>query len=174
MIKYEKKYEQRRTVPMDNKNCNLLRLENQLCFPLYAASREVIKLYKPYLDLLDLTYTQYIAMLLLWEYGSMTVKEIGDHLFLDSGTLTPLLKKLEAKGVISRTRSQKDERNLDVALTDAGRALQDKALSIPLSMGQYNPLSLEETVTLYNLLYKMLGREGVNRPDWAFLEKNED
>ena len=159
---------------MDNKNCNLLRLENQLCFPLYAASREVIKLYKPYLDLLDLTYTQYIAMLLLWEYGSMTVKEIGDHLFLDSGTLTPLLKKLEAKGVISRTRSQKDERNLDVALTDAGRALQDKALSIPLSMGQYNPLSLEETVTLYNLLYKMLGREGVNRPDWAFLEKNED
>ena len=159
---------------MDNKNCNLLRLENQLCFPLYAASREVIKLYKPYLDLLDLTYTQYIAMLLLWEYGSMTVKEIGDHLFLDSGTLTPLLKKLEAKGVISRTRSQKDERNLDVALTDAGRALQDKALSIPLSMGQYNPLSLEETVTLYNLLYKMLGREGVNQPDWAFLEKNED
>ena len=159
---------------MDNKKCNLLRLENQLCFPLYAASREVIKLYKPYLDVLDLTYTQYIAMLLLWEYGSMTVKEIGDHLFLDSGTLTPLLKKLEAKGVISRTRSQKDERNLDVALTDAGRALQDKALSIPLSMGQYNPLSLEETVTLYNLLYKMLGREGVNQPDWAFLEKNED
>ena len=159
---------------MDNKNCNLLRLENQLCFPLYAASREVIKLYKPYLDLLDLTYTQYIAMLLLWEYGSMTVKEIGDHLFLDSGTLTPLLKKLEAKGVITRTRSQKDERNLDVALTDAGRALQDKALSIPLSMGQYNPLSLEETVTLYNLLYKMLGREGVNKPDWAFLEDKED
>ena len=158
---------------MDNKNCNLLRLENQLCFPLYAASREVIKLYKPYLDILDLTYTQYIAMLLLWEYGSMTVKEIGDHLFLDSGTLTPLLKKLEAKGVISRTRSQKDERNLDVALTDAGRALQDKALSIPLSMGQYNPLSLEETVTLYNLLYKMLGREGVNKPDWAFLEDKE-
>ena len=158
---------------MDNKNCNLLRLENQICFPLYAASREVIKLYKPYLDLLDLTYTQYIAMLLLWEYGSMTVKEIGDHLFLDSGTLTPLLKKLEAKGVITRTRSQKDERNLDVALTDAGRALQAKALSIPLSMGQYNPLSLEETVTLYNLLYKMLGREGVNKPDWAFLEDKE-
>ena len=159
---------------MDNKNCNLLRLENQLCFPLYAASREVIKLYKPYLDVLDLTYTQYIAMLLLWEYDSMTVKEIGDHLFLDSGTLTPLLKKLEAKGVITRTRSQKDERNLDVALTDAGKALQEKALGIPLSMGQYNPLSLEETVTLYNLLYKMLGREGVNQPDWAFLEKSED
>ena len=159
---------------MDNKNCNLLRLENQLCFPLYAASREVIKLYKPYLDVLDLTYTHYIAMLLLWEYDSMTVKEIGDHLFLDSGTLTPLLKKLEAKGVITRTRSQKDERNLDVALTDAGKALQEKALGIPLSMGQYNPLSLEETVTMYNLLYKMLGREGVNQPDWAFLEKSED
>ena len=151
----------------------VLLLENHLCFPLYACSRETIKLYKPYLSKLDLTYTQYIAMLLLWEYGSMTVKEIGDHLFLDSGTLTPLLKKLEAKGVITRTRSQKDERNLDVALTDAGRALQDKALSIPLSMGQYNPLSLEETVTLYNLLYKMLGREGANRPDWAFLEDKE-
>ena len=133
---------------MDNKNCNLLRLENQLCFPLYAASREVIKLYKPYLDLLDLTYTQYIAMLLLWEYGSMTVKEIGDHLFLDSGTLTPLLKKLEAKGVISRTRSQKDERNLDVALTDAGRALYLCNIFIPLGR-VYSEITLSSSITHY-------------------------
>jgi DNA-binding MarR family transcriptional regulator len=145
-------------------------LDNQLCFPLYAASREVIKLYKPYLDELDLTYTQYIAMLLLWEHETMTVKEIGDHLFLDSGTLTPLLKKLETKGVITRTRSQRDERNLNVSLTPEGEALREKALGIPKALGQYNPLSLEETVVLYRLLYKMLGRDGACDPEWAFLE----
>ena len=155
---------------MDSTNCKLLKLENQLCFPLYAASREVIKLYKPYLDELDLTYTQYIAMLLLWEHETMTVKEIGDYLFLDSGTLTPLLKKLEAKGIISRTRSLKDERNLNVSLTDDGRALQQKATTIPRELGKYNPLSLEETVTLYRLLYKMLGKDGAYQPDWAFLD----
>jgi hypothetical protein len=83
---------------MDDFTCDFLKLGNQLCFPLYAASREVIKQYKPFLDELDLTYTQYIAMMLLWEYKAMTVKEIGSHLYLDSGTLTPLLKKLEAKG----------------------------------------------------------------------------
>ena len=143
---------------MDNTNCKLLSLENQICFPLYAASREIIKLYKPYLDELDLTYTQYIAMLLLWEYDTLTVKEIGDHLFLDSGTLTPLLKKLEVKGVI----------------TDVGRALQSKAKDIPRELGKYNPLSLEETVTLYRLLYKLLGREGSSQPDWAFLECDKD
>ena len=159
---------------MDSTKCKLLSLENQICFPLYAASREIIKLYKPYLDELDLTYTQYIAMLLLWEYDTLTVKEIGDHLFLDSGTLTPLLKKLEVKGVITRTRSTKDERNLNVSLTDEGRALQSKAKGIPLELGKYNPLSLEETVTLYRLLYKLLGREGSPRPDWAFLECDND
>ena len=159
---------------MDNSKYDPLKLENQLCFPLYAASREVIKLYKPFLDELDLTYTQYIAMILLWEYGGMTVKEIGDHLFLDSGTLTPLLKKLEAKGVITRTRSTKDERNLDVALTEMGVALREKALRIPCSMGKCNPLSPEETVTLYGLLYKMLGREGEYQPEWAFLDQSAE
>ena len=155
---------------MDSTNCKLLRLENQLCFPLYAASREVIKLYKPYLDDLDLTYTQYIAMLLLWEHKTLTVKEMGDYLFLDSGTLTPMLKKLEVKGIITRTRSHKDERNLNVSVTPEGEELREKALGIPKAMGQYNPLSLEETVVLYNLLYKMLGREGSYSPEWAFLE----
>ena len=159
--------------PMDNLTFDPLKLENQLCFPLYAASREVIKLYKPYLDELDLTYTQYIAMLLLWENESMTVKEMGDCLFLDSGTLTPLLKKLEAKGMISRIRSTKDERNLIVTATKAGKALHDKALHIPLQMGKYNPLSLEETITLYRLLYKMLGRGEDYSPEWAFLEDKE-
>jgi DNA-binding MarR family transcriptional regulator len=158
---------------MDNLNFDPLKLENQLCFPLYAASREVIKLYKPFLDELDLTYTQYIAMLLLWENESMTVKEIGDCLFLDSGTLTPLLKKLEAKGMITRTRSTKDERNLNVTTTKAGKALHDKALHIPFEMSKYNPLSLEETITLYRLLYKMLGRDECYSPEWAFLEDKE-
>ena len=155
---------------MDNLNYDLLKLENQLCFPLYAASREVIKLYKPYLDDLNLTYTQYIAMILLWEHKTMTVKEMGDYLFLDSGTLTPLLKKLEAKGVITRTRSTKDERNLNITITPEGETLREHAIKIPIEMGKYNPLSLEETVTLYRLLYKMLGKEGSNAPEWAFLE----
>ena len=153
---------------MDN-NYDALKLENQLCFPLYAASREVIKVYKPFLDGLDLTYTQYIAMILLWEHNTLTVKEMGDHLFLDSGTLTPLLKKLEAKGLITRTRSTKDERNLNVSITDLGAALREKAVHIPCEVGRLNPLSLEETVSLYRLLYKLLGIEGMADPDWAFL-----
>jgi DNA-binding MarR family transcriptional regulator len=158
---------------MDTSNYDPLKLENQLCFPLYAASREVIKLYKPFLDELDLTYTQYIAMLLLWEHKTMTVKEMGDRLFLDSGTLTPLLKKLEAKGMITRARSTKDERNLNITATKAGKALHDKALHIPVEMGKYNPLSLEETIILYRLLYKMLGRDESYSPEWVFLEYKE-
>ena len=158
---------------MDTSNYDPLKLENQLCFPLYAASREVIKLYKPFLDELDLTYTQYIAMLLLWEHKTMTVKEMGDRLFLDSGTLTPLLKKLEAKGMITRARSTKDERNLNITVTKAGKALHDKALHIPVEMGKYNPLSLEETIILYRLLYKMLGRDESYSPEWVFLEYKE-
>lgn len=141
---------------MDNTNFDPIKLENQLCFPLYAASREVIKLYKPFLDELDLTYTQYIVMILLWEHGSMTVKEMGNRLYLDSGTLTPLLKKLEAKGVITRTRSQKDERNLNIALTAEGEAMQNCARHIPDAVAEYNPLSDEETMALYRILYKML------------------
>ena len=153
---------------MDTLRYDPLKLENQLCFPLYAASRETIKVYKPFLDVLDLTYTQYIAMILLWEHKTMTVKEMGDYLFLDSGTLTPLLKKLEAKGFITRTRSTKDERNLNVAITDSGEALREKALTIPCEVGKFNPLSPEETVTLYRLLYKLLGTEGSPNPEWAF------
>ena len=158
---------------MDTSNYDPLKLEDQLCFPLYAASREVIKLYKPFLDELDLTYTQYIAMLLLWEHKTMTVKEMGDRLFLDSGTLTPLLKKLEAKGMITRARSTKDERNLNITATKAGKALHDKALHIPVEMGKYNPLSLEETIILYRLLYKRLGRDESYSPEWVFLEYKE-
>ena len=154
---------------MDNMNENFLRLENQLCFPLYAAARETIKVYKPFLDELDLTYTQYIAMLLLWEHNTLTVKGMGDRLFLDSGTLTPLLKKLEAKGLITRTRSTMDERNLNVTITEQGAALREKAEHIPVDIGRANPLSREETVTLYHLLYKLLGIDGMPTPDWPFL-----
>ena len=152
---------------MDDSNKCTLRLKNQLCFPLYAASREVIKLYKPYLDELDLTYTQYIAMILLWEHKMLTVKEMGEHLFLDSGTLTPLLKKLEAKGYINRARSTKDERNLNVSITKEGEELEAKAAYVVREMGKYNPLSTEEAIELYQLLYKMLGKGENLLPDWA-------
>lgn len=145
-----------------------LSLKNQLCFPLYASSREVIKVYKPYMDALDLTYTQYIAMILLWEHKVLTVKELGEHLFLDSGTLTPLLKKLEAKGLVTRARSTKDERNLNVSITESGMAIREKALGIPQQIGQYNRLSQEESITLYKLLYKLLGHDEVEVPDWSF------
>ena len=139
------------------KKYDSLKLENQLCFPLYACSREVIKQYKPFLDELDLTYTQYIAMMVLWEHKSVTVKELGKYLFLDSGTLTPLLKKMEAKGLISRQRDQEDERSLIVSLTGEGEALKDRALEVPVKMAQCVRLSPEEAGELYRLLYKLLG-----------------
>ena len=133
-----------------------LKLKNQLCFPLYACSRETIKLYKPYLDELELTYTQYITMLVLWEDHALTVKELGERLYLDSGTLTPLLKKLEAKGLLTRQRSSTDERNLIVIITEGGEALKEKAAEVPIQMAKYVNLSCEESLTLYTLLYKML------------------
>ena len=141
---------------MDNNYEGLL-LKNQLCFPLYACARETIKLYKPFLDELDLTYTQYIAMLVLWEKKSVTVKELGNELFLDSGTLTPLLKKMEAKGLLLRRRSADDERSLIVSLTRQGEALRDRAVHIPVQMAQCVRLEPEEAAVLYRLLYKMLG-----------------
>lgn len=133
-----------------------LKLENQLCFPLYACARETIKLYKPYLDELGLTYTQYIAMMVLWEKQSVTVKELGEALYLDSGTLTPLLKKMEAKGLLSRRRSEQDERSLIVRLTEKGEALKERAISVPYHMAACVHLEPEEARELYRLLYKLL------------------
>ena len=133
-----------------------LKIENQLCFPLYACSREIIKRYKPFLDEIDLTYTQYIAMMVLWEQGSATVKELGTALYLDSGTLTPLLKKMEAKGLITRRRSEADERSLVVSLTESGEALKDKALEVPYRMASCVCLEPEEARELYRILYKLL------------------
>lgn len=139
-----------------DKNYDSLKIENQLCFPLYACSREIIKLYKPLLDQLDLTYTQYISMLVMWDKKSLNVKTMGDILYLDSGTLTPLLKKLESKGLVRRQRSSEDERNLIISITEKGMALREKALTIPESMAKCCPLSEDEAITLYGLLYKML------------------
>lgn len=133
-----------------------LKLENQLCFPLYAGAKEVIRRYKPFLDEIDLTYTQYIAMMILWEEECCNVKHIGQKLFLDSGTLTPLLKKLEKKGYINREKSKEDERNLDVRITDKGRKLRETALEIPEKMGRCICLSNEDMTNLYKILYKML------------------
>ena len=133
-----------------------LKLSNQLCFPLYACSREMIKLYKPWLDEIGLTYTQYITMMVLWEHNSMTVKELGQELFLDSGTLTPLLKKLEDKGLVSRRRSERDERNLIVTITEAGEDMKDRALHIPTEMAKCVNLPREEVYTLYRMLNQLL------------------
>ena len=133
-----------------------LLLKYQLCFPLYACARETIKLYKPHLDELGLTYTQYIAMMVLWEKKAVTVKELGAELYLDSGTLTPLLKKMEAKGLLTRRRSTDDERSLIVSLTPEGEALRERALQVPKEMVKYLQLKPEEGRTLYDLLYKLL------------------
>lgn len=134
-----------------------LKLENQLCFPLYACAKEIVRKYKPFLDELDLTYTQYIVMMILWDRKTTNVKELGKCLYLDSGTLTPLLKKLEAKSYITRHRSEEDERNLIVAVTDKGMELREQAVSVPARMGSCVNLTQEEAGTLYKLLYKVLG-----------------
>ena len=141
---------------MNDTKYDVLKLENQLCFPLYACSREIIKQYKPYLDEIDLTYTQYIAMMVLWEKKSLTVKEMGERLFLDSGTLTPMLKKMEAKGLLTRTRSTEDERNLIIAITDKGETLKEQAVSIPTKMAKCANLESEDAEALYRVLNKIL------------------
>lgn len=144
---------------MDEKNYDTLKLRNQVCFPLYAASRYIIKTYTPYLDELGLTYTQYIAMMVLWEEREITSKELGETLFLDSGTLTPLLKKLEEKGFLTRKRAPQDERNLLVTVTEKGMRLRERAVAVPQRMAKCVSLSPEEGAELYRLLYRILGEE---------------
>ncbi len=136
-----------------------LKLDNQLCFPLYAAAREVVKKYTPLLNKLDITYTQYITLMVLWEKHDLSVKELGQKLFLDSGTLTPLLKSLEKKGFVKRSRSTGDGRVLNVSLTKQGEELKNTALSVPQGMQGCIPLSPAEAFTLYSLLYKILGKD---------------
>lgn len=133
-----------------------LRLDEQVCFPLYAAAREIVKRYRQFLDKIGLTYTQYIVMLVVWEENSVSVKELGKRLHLDSGTLTPVLKSLETKGIVTRTRSREDERVLIVEVTDEGEALREKAVGIPIKVSPDVGLTVEESRTLYDLLYKLL------------------
>lgn len=136
-----------------------LKLENQLCFPLYACSREIIKKYRPYLEKIDLTYTQYITMMVFWEHKKISVKELGKKLFLDSGTLTPVLKSLEAKGFVTRYRSQEDERVLLVEITESGEALKERASEVPAKIGSCITLTPDEAKSLYGILYKLLGQQ---------------
>lgn len=133
-----------------------LKLENQLCFPLYACAKEVVRRYTPLLEPLGLTYTQYIAMLVMWEHKSITVKDLGKLLYLDSGTLTPMLKKMEKAGLLIRERSNDDERQVIVTITEVGEKLKEKAEEIPIKMAQCVTLDNEEAVQLYVLLYKLL------------------
>ena len=135
-----------------------LKLENQICFPLYACAREIIKAYKPYLDELDLTYTQYITMMVMWDHKELRVKEVGKYLYLDSGTLTPLLKRLAQKGYVTRRRSTEDERDLIVAITDSGEALKEKAAAAPERLAACVDLDPQKAQTLYTLLYEVIGK----------------
>ena len=143
---------------MDNEIYDGLKLNNQLCFPLYACAKEVVRRYKPYLSELDLTYTQYIAMMVLWEEKEINVKDLGEKLYLDSGTLTPLLKKLEAKGYINRERSKEDERSLIISITEKGDELRDNAIRIPQKVSACVNLDPKKAKALYSMLYELLDK----------------
>ena len=136
-----------------------LRLKNQLCFPLYAVSNLITRKYKPLLDKLDLTYTQYIVMMVLWEEGAVNEKFLCQALCLKSNTVTPLLKKLVDKGYIEKKKAESDERNLVITLTPKGAALQEQALCVPESMAKEFHLSAEEADSLYRILYNILDEE---------------
>ncbi len=139
---------------MDEFDC--LKLDNQLCFPLYACARSLVKKYNPYLAKIDLTYTQYITMMVFWEKGKCSAKELGDKLYLDSGTMTPVLKSLEKKGLIKRARSEADERLLMVEITAKGQALKTEAVKIPGQVAACVALEPEEAKGLYQTLHKLL------------------
>ena len=140
-----------------DKNYDMLKLENQLCFPLYACSREIVKKYHPHLESIGLTYTQYIVMMVMWDKKRLSVKKLGEKLYLDSGTLTPVLKSLESKGFVTRTRSSTDERVLIVEITDNGEALKESAAEIPPKIACCVTLTQEEAAELHRMLYKILG-----------------
>lgn len=137
---------------------NSIKLENQLCFPLYAAAREVIKLYKPVLDKYNLTYTQYLAMLALWEYEKLTVKQMGQKLYLDSGTLTPVLKKLEAMDLVLKYRDKEDDRVVIVELTDKARVMKEEIVDVPGEVACKVNLNKDEYLNLKSLLEILLNK----------------
>ena len=136
-----------------------MKLKNQLCFPLYAAARNVTNLYTPYLKPLGLTYTQYIAFLALWEKDGITVGELCDTLMLDNGTISPLLKKMQQAGYIQRTRSERDDRVVVITLTEAGKALQDQAKDVPMKVASCLALPPDKAQALYMLLYELLDNQ---------------
>ncbi len=149
------------TEPSDSKiKHNLLSLDNQVCFPLYSAANALIRAYRPFLEQLDLTYSQYLTMMVLWEHNGISVKDLGEKLHLDSGTLTPLLKRLESKGYVERQRSAKDERIRVLLLTESGFALKDQANSIPEKMACRFGLELEEMAMLKSLCLKVIKNFG--------------
>jgi len=133
-----------------------LKLDDQICFALYACSREVTKLYRPILEEFDLTYTQYVTLLALWERDRVTVKELGTRLYLDSGTLTPLLKKLESAGLVQRERDQQDERSVIITLTAAGRELEQKAQGIPCRLFEHSKVDVDQLRRLHGELHRLL------------------
>ena len=139
-----------------------MKLANQICFPLYAAARNVTGLYTPYLKPLGLTYTQYLVFLVLWEQDGVSVSRIGEKLMLDNGTLSPLLKKLEQEGYIERRRSVEDDRVVEIYLTEEGRALQEKAKDVPLRVAGCIDLPSEKAQQLYALLYELLENQKNN------------
>lgn len=143
-----------------DKNFDALKLSNQLCFPLYVCSKEIVKKYKPFLDEIGLTYTQYITMMAMWEHEELSVKELGELLFLDSGTLTPVLKTLEKKGLVSRRRSSEDERVLVVTLTEDGASLKERAVEVPYKMQGCASIDENDAADLYRILHKMMNDAG--------------
>lgn len=144
--------------PDESGNYDMLKLDNQLCFPLYACSRKVVSLYTPHLKELGITYTQYLVFLVLWEKDHISVGDLCQRLYLDTGTVTPLLKKMEKDGFISRVRKKEDERIVIVTLTDKGLSLRDRAATIPSKVGRKLPLEEKDALRLYELLYKVLGQ----------------
>ena len=138
---------------------------DRICFPLYASSKELVRRYKPYLDEIGLTYTQYITMVILWEKKSLNVKELGRSLYHDSGTLTPLLKKLEAKGLVSRERSKKDERCLNIQITQKGEELRAKAADIPNMLSRHVSFNEGEEDALHDMLYRILDSVSPRGPE---------
>lgn len=137
-------------------NDDILKLDNQLCFAIYACSKEITRLYRPFLDQFGLTYTQYITLLALWEKDDITVKELGERLYLDSGTLTPLLKKMEENRLLVRQRSSEDERKVIIKLTEKARELKKDILSVPSKILCSTGLSSEEAVELRESINKLL------------------
>ncbi len=151
-----------------------MKLANQICFPLYAAARNVTSLYTPYLKPLGLTYTQYIVFLVLWEKDGVPVSEIGERLMLDNGTLSPLLKKMEQAGYVTRRRSAEDDRVVLITLTEKGRVLQEEAKDIPRNVAGCIDLSPEKAHTLYTLLYELLNRQGYQQTKVRKETEHED